>query len=82
MHPLLPDLSVFSDDELYKKYDELGKRFAQASRFGPYSIIPQLQTLMQDYQSEINRRQQKLIRDMEERANKDGKGFKSIIDIS
>jgi hypothetical protein len=38
--------------------------------------------LTQDYQAEINRRQQKMIKDMEERANKDGKGFKSIIDIS
>jgi hypothetical protein len=82
MHPLLPDLSALSDDELYKKYEDLNKRTARAYRYGPSSVIPQLQMLTQDYQAEINRRQQKMIKDMEERANKDGKGFKSIIDIS
>lgn len=82
MHPLLPDLSALSDDELYKKYEDLNKRFSRAYRFGPASVIPQIQMLMQDYQSEINRRQQKLLRDMEERASKNGKGFKGIIDIS
>jgi hypothetical protein len=82
MHPLLPDLSALTDDEIYKKYEELNKRYTQAFRYGPVALIPQIQTLMQDYQSEINRRQQKMIQDMEERANKDGKGFKSRIDIS
>lgn len=82
MHPLLPDLSALTDDEVYKKYEELNKRYTQAFRYGPVSIIPQIQTLLQDYQAEINRRQQKMIQSMEERANKDGKGFKNRIDIS
>ena len=43
---------------------------------------PQIQMLMQDYQAELARRQEKLMKDMEERANKNGKGFKGIIDIS
>jgi hypothetical protein len=38
--------------------------------------------LMQDYQTELGRRQQKLMKEMEERADKNGKGFKGIIDIS
>ena len=50
MHPLGQDLSKFSDEELYKKQNELGKRFAQAYKFGPQGIIPQLQILIQDYQ--------------------------------
>lgn len=82
MHPLAPDLSKFNDDELNKKYSELMARHSQAYKFGPASIIPQLQLLMQDYQEELGRRQAKLVREMEERANKNGKGFKGIIDIS
>jgi hypothetical protein len=82
MHPLAPDLSTISDDELAKKYNDLNKRLGQAYRSGPSQIIPQIQMLMQDYQYELGRRQQKLMKEMEERADKNGKGFKGIIDIS
>jgi hypothetical protein len=82
MHPLAPDLSQLSEDELHKKFNDLQGRFTQAYRFGPVSVIPQLQMLMADYQEEIARRQAKMMQDMEERANRDGKGFKNIIDIS
>lgn len=82
MHPLTPDLSKLSDEEVNKKYEELNKRLSQAFRFGPHSIISQIQMLQQDYQAEIGRRQALLIQQMEERAAKNGKGFKGIIDIS
>ena len=79
MHPLAPDLTGLSDDELHKKFSELQKRFGQAYRFGPQSIIPQLQMLMQDYQAEISLRNQK---QLEELSKSTGKGPKGIIDIS
>ena len=82
MHPLAPDLSTVSDDELAKKYNDLNRRLGQAYRSGPSQIIPQIQMLMQDYQNELSRRQEKLMREMERRADKNGKGFKGIIDIS
>lgn len=82
MHPLSPDMSKFTDEELHKKYEELNRRLGQAYKFGPSSIIYQLQMLMGDFQAEISRRQAKLMQDMEERAAKNGKGFKGIIDIS
>jgi hypothetical protein len=78
MHPLGPDLTGLSDDELHNKYSELQKRFGQAYRFGPQSIIPQLQMLMQDYQMEIKLRNQKHMEEL----NKNNKGPKGIIDIS
>lgn len=78
MHPLGPDLTGLSDDELHTKYSELQKRFGQAYRFGPQSIIPQLQMLMQDYQSEISLRNQKQMEEL----NKNSKGPKGIVDIS
>ena len=79
MHPLAPDLTGLTDDELHKKYGELQKRFGQAYRSGPQSIIPQLQMLMQDYQAEISMRNQ---RQLEELNKNTGKGPKGIIDIS
>lgn len=82
MHPLVNDLSSLTDEELNKKFEELNRKYNQAYRVGPYSIIPQIQMVMQDYQAEIAKRQAKLIQDMEERASKNGKSFGSIIDIS
>jgi hypothetical protein len=78
MHPLGSNLSDLSDDELHKKFGELQKRFGQAYRFGPQSIIPQIQMLMQDYQYEINLRNQRQLDEL----NKNSKGPKGIIDIS
>jgi len=79
MHPLAPNLSDLTDDELHKKFGELQKRYGQAYRFGPQSIIPQLQMLMQDYQYEINLRNQKQLEELNKSASK---GPKGIIDIS
>ena len=79
MHPLGSDLTGLTDDELHKKYGELQKRYGQAYRFGPQGIIPQLQMLMQDYQYEINIRNQK---QMDELSKNTSKGPKGIIDIS
>ena len=78
MHPLGPDLSGLTDEELHKKFGELQKRFNQAYRFGPQGIIPQLQMLMQDYQMEIGIRNQKQMAELD----KNSKGPKGIIDIS
>lgn len=82
MHPLTPDLTTLTDEEVANKFNDLSRRLGQAYRSGPSQAIPQIQMLMQDYQEELQRRQQKLMKDMEERANKNGKDFKSIIDIS
>ena len=78
MHPLGPDLTGLTDDELHNKYSELQKRYTQAYRFGPQSIIPQLQMLMQDYQMEISLRNQTHMEEL----SKNSKGPKGIIDIS
>ena len=82
MHPLSPDLSTLTDEEVASKFNDLSKRLGQAYRSGPSQLIPQIQMLMQDYQQELGNRQQKLMTEMEQRAEKNGKGFKGIIDIS
>lgn len=81
MHPLTSNLSELSDDELHKKHAELQKKLTQAYTIGPVGLIPQIQMVMEDYQSEITRRNQKQMEELLQRAEKDGKGFKNIIDI-
>lgn len=56
MHPLINNLQDLSDSDLHKKHGELISRINQAHRIGPYSIISQLQLLLDDYNTEIDRR--------------------------
>ena len=77
MHPLVNDLSNLTNEELQSKYSELMKRYNQAFRIGPTSVIPQLQMILENYRTEIDNRNQKIMREMEEKNNK----FKGIIDI-
>lgn len=79
MHPLTPNLSVFKDDELNQKFADLQKRLSQCYRLGPATAIPQLQMLIQDYQAEIGRRNQKIMDEMNKKV--DNAGLKGIIDI-
>jgi len=81
MHPLANSLSSLNDEELQKKYGELQRRLIQASRFGPFDLIPQLQMLLEDYQYELSERQRRQMEAMEKRAEESGRGFKGIIDI-
>lgn len=77
MHPLTPDLSGLPMDELQKKYNELLKRLSISSRVGSGSAIGQLYMLIDDYKSEIDRRNQKILND----AGQKNSNFKNIIDI-
>jgi hypothetical protein len=76
-HPLTPDLSKLSMEELNKKYGELLSRTTFAYRVGNSDMVYQLQLLMEDYQAEIGVRNAKALQDME----KNSKNFKNIIDI-
>jgi len=78
MHPLAPNLQNLSDQELFEKTNQLTKRILQCQRIGPYNVIPQLQMLLQDYQSESTRRHQKQLDEMMAKNKKD---FDGIIDI-
>jgi hypothetical protein len=81
MHPLVNDLTQLKEEELNQKFGDLMKRFNQAARFGPTSVIPQLQMLVNDYQAEMQRRGTVAMEEMRKKMDKDGKAFKNIIDI-
>lgn len=76
-HPLTPDLSKLTMEELVNKQSEITKRMTFAYRMGRYEIISQLQLLAEDYGAELGRRNAKALEDME----KNSKNFKNIIDI-
>lgn len=77
MHPLVSDLSGLSTEELHKKYNELMQKYNQAHRFGPVSILSQIQMVLENYRYEMDARNRKIMQEMEEKNNK----FKGIIDI-
>ena len=78
MHPLAPDLSKLTDDELQKKRSELQNRLAFVYRTGNTDLVGQLSMLINDYDIEIQARNQKLMDQMA----KASKNFGNIINIS
>lgn len=77
MHPLVSDLSGLTNEELHKKYNELLAKYNQAFRSGPTGVIPQMQMILENYRTEIDNRNRKILEDMEQKSDK----FKGIIDI-
>jgi len=77
MHPLVADLSTLSNEELHNKYNELMKKYNQAYRSGPTSVIPQMQMILENYRTEMDNRNRKILEEMEQKSDK----FKGIIDI-
>lgn len=77
MHPLNPDLSKLTDQELDQKCNNLVSRMNQAYSMGNGEMISQLQIIYEDYSAEQQRRQAKAYEELLERGSK----FKKIIDI-
>jgi predicted outer membrane protein len=78
MHPLTPDLSTLSDEELAKKVQDLNRRMTQAWSSGNGELLQQVQMMLEDYNEELNKRQRKMMEDL---AKKAGRDFDDIIDI-
>ena len=77
MHPLSPDLTTLPDDQLHSKRAELMNRLTFAYRMGHGDVVGQAQLLLADYDAEIQRRNQKMLDDMQ----KNNPNFKDKIDI-
>jgi|ETNvirenome_6_30_1030629.scaffolds.fasta_scaffold145545_1 predicted MPP superfamily phosphohydrolase len=80
VHPLTPDLTKLSDNELAEKISELNKRLAGFYQMGNHNAINQVNMLMQDYLDEQSNRMRETQKKMEEE-NSD-KGWNDIIDIN
>ena len=77
MHPLSPNLTELKDDELHKKFNELMSKLTYASNIGNFALAGQIRMLMDDYQNEINLRNQKLIDELSQKSDR----FSGIINI-
>jgi hypothetical protein len=77
MHPLTPDLTKLSMEEITSKHSELLKKITMAYRWGNADLVSQLQMVMEDYQAELNERNRRQLEEMQ----KQSKQFKNIIDI-
>ena len=63
MHPLSPDLTKLTDEELHTKRAELNNRLSYAYRIGNGDMVQQLQLLLQDYAFEVEQRNRKMLDD-------------------
>ena len=77
MHPLSPDLSKLTDDELQQKRGELQNRL-MSYRMGNADLVMQVQLLLGDYDMELQARNQRMMDQM----SKASKNFGNIINIS
>ena len=78
MHPLAPDLSKLTDDELQQKRGELQNRLMMSYRMGNADLVMQVQLLLGDYDIELQTRNQRMMDQM----TKASKNFGNIINIS
>ena len=69
MHPLTPDLSNLTEEELHSKRNELQNRLSFAYRMGHADMVNQLQLVLGDYAMEIEARNQRML----EQAQKSGR---------
>ena len=81
MHPLAPDLSKLTDEELHTKRGELQSRMNYAYNVGNGDLVMQLQLLSQDYLMEVERRNQKMLEDAK-KSGRLGAGDESAKDIT
>lgn len=78
MHPLTPDLTGLTDDELHNKRGDLQNRLSFGYKMGNSDMVHQLQLLIYDYDIEIQARNQKFM----DQLQKQSKNFGNIINIS
>jgi hypothetical protein len=77
MHPLTPNLADLNDNDLNDKFRELSNKLNTAYRMGNPALVQQIQMMLEDYQLEVSRRQQKAYDEM---MNKGGM-FDGIIKV-
>ena len=81
MHPLTPDVSKLTDQELAYKITDLNKRLAAGYRFGNTDIVRQAHMILEDYMEENKKRNDELIKKLQEQNKGSGDDWDEIIDI-
>jgi len=73
-HPLIGDLTEFSDDEIRDKLNELYNKHIQAGQMGNRELLDQIQLVIQSYVSESEIRMKKQIEESA-KAIEEGSGY-------
>jgi len=77
MHPVAPDLTKLSDEELHKRIHELTQKLTQSYRLGNYELVGQIHMLLEDYNNESQIRHQRVLEEMTQK----NKQFDGIINV-
>ena len=77
-HPLSPDFSGLNDQELSERLSKLQNQLIFASRSGNGELVNQMQLVLNDLNLELERRNQKILKDLE----KKNPGFGDKINIT
>jgi len=82
-HPLVPDLTGLSNDDLREKIQDLNKKLMIAHQNMPNAVY-QVQLMLDDYIEEQHNRDRKHLEKLMDQAKKDGKGkdWDDIVDIN
>lgn len=78
MHPLAPNLTSLTDEEIHTKRAELQNKLMFSYRSGNSNLVAQIQMLLQDYDIEIQTRNQRML----DQLVKTSKNFGNVINIS
>ena len=82
MHPLAPDLTGLTDEELFTKKSDLQSKLTYAYRIGNADMVNQLNLLVQDYMIEAERRNAKMLEDAQKSGRLGKTGDDSAKDIT
>lgn len=77
-HPLTPDLSKLTDEELHTKRSDLQNKLSFAYRMGHTELVGQMQLVLQDYLMEVEVRNKRLL----DQTSKDGTKLSDKINIT
>ena len=82
-HPLVPDLTGLSNDDLREKIQDLNKKLMIAHQNMPNAVY-QVQLMLDDYIEEQHNRDREYLEKLMDQAKKDGKGkdWDDIVDIN
>ena len=70
MHPLIPNLTELTEEDLLKKINDLHIRIRQAYNMPNPQVSMQLRMLLDDYQREYNNRMAELAKKFAEQSKK------------
>jgi hypothetical protein len=77
-NPLFPDISKIKDNDLENKINDLNKKYHIAAKFGHSAICEQISMLINQYKSEMYKRQSETIQKVIKKQDKD---FDDLINV-